>query len=151
MAKLALAVEIAVPPDRVAVFFAPQRMPYWYGAEMKCCFEVQGGAAEFQAGQKVRITGRLGQKEFSLTAVVTAHQWGGLLEWRFQDAYGVRGMQRWELEPLGSAAATRVRMRDEYEFPGLLGRITDWLLTRHAVARRDRADLSRLKRFAENH
>lgn len=154
MVKLEFTIEIAAPPDRVFVFFVPQRMPYWYGAEMESCFEVQGGAAEFQVGLKVRITGRLGQKEISHTAVVTRHEWGRLLEWRFQDAYGVRGLQRWELEPAPSSSGlarpgTHVRMRDEYEFPGRLGRIADWLLTRHAVARRDRHDLERLRKLAE--
>ncbi len=154
MAKLEFTIEIAAPPDRVFVFFVPQRMPYWYGAEMESRFEVQGGAAEFQVGLKVRITGHLGQTEVAHTAVVTRHEWGRLLEWRFQDAYGVRGLQRWELEsaPISSGLATpdtRVRMRDEYEFPGRLGRIADWLLTRHAVARRDRHGLERLKKLAE--
>ncbi len=148
MAKLQFTVEIQAPPDRVAVFFVPQRMPYWYGAEMNAEFEVQGGAADFQTGLKVRITGRVGRREVSLTAVVTQHDWGRMLEWRFQDAYGVRGMQRWETEP--AAGGTCVRMRDEYEVPGRFGRIWDALVMRHAVARRDRDWLARLKRFAES-
>lgn len=147
MAKLEFIVDMAAPPDRVFAFFVPQRMPYWYGAEMESRFEVQRGAAEFVVGLKVRITGRLGRKEVSHTAVVTRHDWGRLLEWRFQDAYGVRGLQRWELEPTPSG--TRVRLREEYELPGRLGRLADWLLTRHAVARRDRGDLARLKKLAE--
>lgn len=147
MAKLEFIVDMAAPPDRVFAFFVPQRMPYWYGAEMESRFEVQRGAAEFAVGLKVRITGRLGRKEVSHTAVVTRHDWGRLLEWRFQDAYGVRGLQRWELEPTPSG--TRVRLREEYELPGRLGRLADWLLTRHAVARRDRGDLARLKKLAE--
>jgi Polyketide cyclase / dehydrase and lipid transport len=147
MAKLEFAVEITAPPDRVAVFFVPQRMPYWYGAEMECEFEVGGGAADFRRGLKVHIAGRLGPRAVSLTAVVTRFDWGRLLEWRFQDAYGVRGLQRWEIGP--GALGARVRMCDEYEFPGTLGRIFDWLLTRHAVARRDLSDLARLKRIAE--
>ena len=147
MARLEFTVEMAAPPDRVFAFFVPQRMPYWYGAEMESRFEVQGGAAEFAVGLKVRITGRLGRKQVSHTAVVTRHEWGRLLEWRFQDAYGVRGLQRWELEPTPSG--TRVRLRDEYELPGWLGRLADWLLTRHAVARRDRGDLARLKKLVE--
>ena len=154
MAKLEFTVEIAAPPDRVFAFFVPQRMPYWYGAEMDARFEVQGGAAEFQVGLKVRITGRLGRKEVSHTAVLTRFEWGRVLEWRFQDAYGVRGLERWELEPVpmpseGAAAGTRVRMHNEYEFPGWLGRIADWMLTRHAVARRDRQSLERLKKLGE--
>lgn len=147
MAKLEFTVEIAASPDRVCVFFIPQRMPYWYGADMESCFEVQGGAEEFQVGQKVRITGHLGRREVSLTAVVTRYEWGRLLEWRFQDAYGVRGLQRWEIDL--APPGTRVRMRDEYQLPGTAGRIADWLLTRHAVARRDRCDLARLKTLAE--
>ena len=147
MARLEFTVEMAAPPDRVFAFFVPQRMPYWYGAEMESRFEVQGGAAEFAVGLKVRITGRLGRKQVSHTAVVTCHEWGRLLEWRFQDAYGVRGLQRWELEPTPSG--TRVRLRDAYELPGRLGRLVDWLLTRHAVARRDRSELARLKKLAE--
>ncbi len=147
MARLVFTAEIAAPPDRVFVFFVPQRMPYWYGAEMDSRFELLGGAEEFCLGQKVHIAGQLGRREVSLTAVVTAYEWRRLLEWRFQDAYGVRGLQRWEIEPAG--AGTRVRMRDEYELPGTTGRIADWLLTRHAVTRRDRRDLERLKRLAE--
>ncbi len=147
MAKLAFTIEIAAPPDRVSLFFVPQRMPYWYGREMGSCFEVQEGAAEFQVGQKVHITGHLGRREISLTAVVMRYEWGRLLEWRFQDAYGVRGRQRWEIEP--ASPGTRVRMCDDYELPGASGRVTDWLLTRHAVAQRDRRDLARLKKLAE--
>ena len=165
MAKLEFTVEIAAPPDRVFVFFVPQRMPYWYNAESDSIFEVQAGAPEFQVGLKVRITVRAAYKEISHTAVVTRYAHERLLEWRFQDIYGVRGLQRWELELISpdaklaftlsgeSASAeaqrTRVRMRDEYELPGRLGRVVDWLLTRRAVARRDRGDLARLKRLAE--
>jgi hypothetical protein len=147
LAKLAFTIQIAALPDRVSVFFVPQRMPYWCGPEMDSCFEVQGGGAEFQIGQKVRITGHLGRREVSLTAVVTRYEWGRLLEWRFHDAYGVRGLQRWEIE--AASPGTLVRMYDEYELPGAAGRITDWLLTRHAVARRDLHDLARLKKLAE--
>lgn len=154
MAKLAFNVEIGAAPEHVFAFFVPQRMPYWYGAEMNSQFEVQGGAAEFAVGQKVRITGRVTGKEVSHTAVVTAYQCGRLLEWRFQDAYGVRGLERWELEPLpaseGATPGTRLRLRNEYEFPGWFGRFTDWLLTRHAMARRNREYLARLKRLAEH-
>jgi hypothetical protein len=147
MADLSLAVDIAAPGNLVFAFFVPQRMPYWYGAEMASCFEVQGGAAEFQVGQKLRITGRVGSREVSLTTVITRYEWGRLLEWHFQDAYGVRGLQRWELEAV--SLGTRVRMRDSYEMPGRLGKLTDWLLTRHAVARRDGDSLARLKCLAE--
>lgn len=147
MADLSLAVDIAAPGNLVFAFFVPQRMPYWYGAEMASCFEVQGGAAEFVTGQKVRITGRVGSREVSLTSVITRYEWGRLLEWRFQDAYGVRGLQRWELEAV--SPGTRVRMHDSYEMPGRFGKFTDWLLTRHAVARRDRDSLARLKCLVE--
>jgi uncharacterized membrane protein len=157
MARLDLSIEIAAPPDRVAVFFVPQRMPYWYGAGMETHFEVLGGSADFQAGQKVRIVARVGRREVSHTAVVTQFEWGRVLEWKFQDVYGIRGMQRWEIEPgaasgdaSDAAPATRVRLRDEYEMPGRMGRFMDWLVTRHAVKQRDHNDLAQLKKFAEN-
>ena len=154
MARLDFTIEIAAPIDRVGAFFVPQRMPYWYGVEMESCFEVQGGAADFRAGQKMHISGKLGRREVSLTAVVTEYREQRVLEWRFQDAYGVRGLQRWELEPFPipsrrDAGRTRVRLRDEYELPSRFGRVFDWLITRHAVARRDRGDLARLKTLAE--
>ena len=178
MAKLEFSVAIAAPMDRVFVFFVPQRMVYWYAAEMQAEFEVQSGAVEFAVGQKVRITGRLARREVSLTAVVTRYEWLRALEWRFQDAFGVRGMQSWELEalpgglsmemegrgfsPAGNAAPpgnpsgasategrTRVSMRDEYELPGWFGRVWDALLMRHAVARRDRSSLAKLKSLSE--
>ncbi len=143
MAKLEFSIEIAAPADRVAVFFVPQRMPYWYGPEMEAEFEVQGGAADFAVGQKVRVSGRVGKREVSLTVVVTRFEFGRALEWRFADRFGVKGLQRWEIAP--SATGTR----DEYELPGRLGRLADWLFTRHAVRGRDRDYLARLKRLAE--
>ena len=165
MAKLEFSVEVAAPVDRVFVFFVPQRMVYWYAAEMQAEFEVQDGAVEFAVGQKVRITGRLAGREVSLTAVVTRYEWLRALAWRFQDAFGVRGMQSWELEPMHGTVAsqagetpagtsapalyTRVTMRDEYDLPGWFGRLWDWLLMRHAIARRDRAALALLRRLAE--
>ena len=115
---------------------------------MNCEFEVLGGAADFAAGQKVRITGRLGSREISLTTTVTQFEFGRFLEWRFQDSYGVKGTQSWEISATGSA--TLVRMRDEYEMPGAFGKLFDWLFTRHAVARRDRDWLARLKRLAQH-
>ncbi len=147
MAKIELSVEIVAPPRLVGAFFVPQRICYWYGVELGSVIEVQRGAAEFRSGLKVRIRGRLAQREVSLTAVVVAYERGRVLEWRFQDSYGVRGMQRWEIEP-GETGA-RVRLRDEYELPGRVGRVVDRLFTRHAVAARDRRDLARLKRLAE--
>jgi len=147
MARLAFEQRIAATPALVAAFFVPQRMPYWYGHEMKAEFEILGGASDFAPGQKVRITGRLGAREVTLTAVVTRYEFGRALEWQFQDQYGVKGKQSWEIETQGDA--TRVRMRDEYEMPGRVARVVDALLTRHAVARRDRAWLARLARLAE--
>jgi hypothetical protein len=122
-------------------------MGLWYGVEMKSCFEVQGGAPDFAVGQKVRIRGRLGKREVTLTVVITAYQWERLLEWQFQDSYGVRGKQRWELQQSG--ITTRLTMRDRYEMPGRVGRIVDRLFTRHGVAARDRSWLDRLQRLAE--
>ena len=84
----------------------------------------------------------------SHTAVVTEFERGRVLEWQFQDAYGVRGMQRWEIE--ASASGTRLQMRDRYEMSGRFGRLLDWLITRHAVARRDQSELQRLKRLVEH-
>lgn len=147
MADLEFSVEIAAEPRVVFAFFIPQRMPHWYGTEMKCSFQAQGGTAEFQPGQRVRITGKLRGREFSLSTEVTGYEWPRLLEWRFEDSYGVRGTQRWEIEKVESGA--RVRMRDSYDMPGRLGECIDWLLTRHAVARRDREALARLKRLVE--
>ena len=148
VAKITLTVDIAAPPDRVGVFFVPQRMPYWYGAEMPAELIVLGRPPDFAAGQKVQIRGTLGQRAVSLTAVVTEYAFARTLEWRFQDEYGVRGLQRWEIEKVGDDS--RVRLHDEYELPGAFGRIFDWLVTRHAVAHRDLEDLARLKRLAEN-
>ncbi|HEX2711005.1 MAG TPA: SRPBCC family protein [Candidatus Acidoferrales bacterium] len=147
MAKLEFSVEVAAPPERVFAFFVPQRMPYWYGAEMAGGFEVPDGAEEFAAGLKVRIVGRIGRKEISHTVVVTRYEWGRVLEWQFRDAYGVRGLQRWDLE--ASPAGTRVRLRDDYQMPGWLGRLADRLFTRRAVAGRDLRELARLKKLAE--
>jgi uncharacterized protein YndB with AHSA1/START domain len=147
MANLEFVREFAVPPKEIFVFFVPQRMALWYGAEMNSCLEVQGGASDFAVGQKVRITGRLGKREVTLTAVITAYEWECVFEWQFRDAYGVRGTQRWELQQMGST--TRLTMRDQYEMPGGLGKIADWLFTRYGVAARDRSGLDRLQRLAE--
>jgi uncharacterized protein YndB with AHSA1/START domain len=147
MADLEIRMEIAAPPNEVFVFFVPQRMPLWYGAEMDACFEVQGGAPDFSLGQKVRIIGKLGRREVALTVVVTAFEWERLLEWRFQDSYGVRGLQRWEFAAV--PAGTRLVMRDCYEMPGAFGRFVDRIFTGFAVARRNRAWLERLRHLAE--
>jgi uncharacterized protein YndB with AHSA1/START domain len=155
MAHVETSVLIAAPPELVFAFFVPQRMAYWYGAEMETFLEVQGGAADFAVAQKVRITGHLGRREVSHTAVVTSVQPGQLFEWRFEDRYGVKGLERWEVEQAGTSFAqgsprTTVRMRSEYAMPGLLGKAMDWLVTRHAVAKRNMDYLVRLKRLAEH-
>lgn len=147
MAELIFSIDFAVPPKDVFVFFVPQRMPHWYGVEMDACFEVQGGASDFAVGQKIRIAGHLGSHALALTVVVTAYEWGRLLEWRFQDSYGVKGLQRWELEPSASGSGTRLTMRDSYEMPSAFGRFFDRIFTRRAVALRDRESLARLQRL----
>jgi hypothetical protein len=146
MAELTFSIDFIAPPNDVFVFFVPQRMPLWYGVEMEACFEVQGGAPDFAVGQKVRIAGHLGSHQLTLTVVVTAYEWGRLLEWRFQDSYGVRGLQQWELAPSASGG-TRLTMRDSYEMPSAFGRLFDRVFTRRAVALRDRESLARLQRL----
>jgi hypothetical protein len=147
MADLTLSLDIAVPPNEIFVFFVPQRMPHWYGTEMNAKFEVQGGAPDFAVGQKVRITGDLSSYEVILTTVITAYEWERLLEWQFQDSYGVRGKQRWELQ--GIAGKTQLTMRDSYQMPSAFGRLFDKIFTRFAVTQRDRAWLLRLQQLAE--
>src|ERR1700674_4345218 len=131
MARIELATQISTTPNEIFVFFVPQRMPLWYGAEMNAHFEVQAGAADFAVGQKVRITGK----------------WDHHLEWQFQDSYGVRGVQRWDLQL--QANETKLIMRDEYVMPTTPGKILDRLITSRAVRLRDQSWLDRLKRFAE--
>jgi uncharacterized membrane protein len=155
MARIETSVEIAAPAEVVFAFFVPQRMPYWYGSDMQASFEVMDGAAGFAVSQKVQVTGNLGKREVSHTAVVTALQQARLFEWRFSDRYGVKGLERWELERIGAASAehppkTIVHMLSDYTMPGFLGRVMDSLLTRHAVARRNQNYLARLKRYAEH-
>jgi uncharacterized membrane protein len=155
MARIETSVQIAAPAEVVFAFFVPQRMPYWYGADMHACFEVQDGASDFAVAQKVQITGNLGKREVSHTAVVTALQQARLFEWRFRDRYGVVGLERWELERVDAPSSqlppkTMVRMRSDYTMPGMLGKIMDRLVTRHAVARRNESYLARLKRYAEH-
>jgi hypothetical protein len=140
MADIRLITEIATTPNEIFVFFVPQRMPLWYGIEMDAHFEVQGGASDFVPTQKIRITGKLQRYDVALTAVITAYEWEHLLEWHFQDSYGVRGMQRWELQ--GLAGTTRVTMRDKYK-------MLDVIITRRAVRMRDQSWLERLKHLAE--
>jgi hypothetical protein len=148
MADLTFTEEIAAPAKIVGAFFVPHRMGAWYGRELDLQFEVQGGAIEFRSGLKVRLTGRIGKRQMTHTAVVTEFERGRVLEWQFQDAYGVRGLQRWELAEV--PGGTQVRMRDSYEMPGHASRFFDWLFTRHSVARRDRGELARLKRLVEH-
>jgi uncharacterized protein YndB with AHSA1/START domain len=142
---------VAAPPEDVFVFFVPQRMPYWYGPEMRSSFETQGCRSEFRAGTQVHISAELAKRSFAHTAVVTAFERPHLFEWRFEDAYGVRGSERWEIERVenGSALRTIVRFTNEYEIPGRVGQVIDWLLTRHALASRNRGYLQRLARLAE--
>jgi hypothetical protein len=147
MAYVELATEISTTPNEIFVFFVPQRMPLWYGAEMNTHFEVQGGAPDFTVGQKVRITGKLQNFELTLTVVITAYAWEHHLEWQFQDSYGIRGMQGWDLQP--QAGATSLIMYDEYTMPTTLGKIFDRFATKHAVEVRNRSWLYRLKRLAE--
>ena len=150
MGKLELTRMIAAPPKEVFVFFVPQRMPYWYGVEMNSCFEMEDGATDFAVGRKVRISGKLGRKDVSHTAVVTGFTPGRMLEWRFRDAAGVRGTERWELEPMGAEGnGTMLRFTDQYELPGRFGPLVDWLLTRHALALRNRDYTERLAKLAE--
>jgi hypothetical protein len=148
MANLEFVRNFAVLPKEIFVFFVPQRMALWYGAEMNSYFEVQSGAPDFAVGQKVRITGRLAEREVTLTTVVTAYQWERLFEWQFQDSYGVRGKQRWELQQMGSG--TKLTMRDQYEMPGRIGKIVDRIFTRYGVAARDRSWLDRLQRLVQH-
>ena len=151
MPRIVTIQEIALPPRQVFAFFVPQRLPYWYGAEMRAEIEVAGGADEFVAGQKVRISGTLMGKIVSHTAMVTECRWGEVFEWRFLDAYGVKGTERWEFEALriGAAAGTRVRMINNYLVSGFFARITDVVLTRRSLTGRNREYLERLKRVAE--
>ena len=151
MSRIVLTQIVAAPPEDIFVFFVPQRMPHWYGPEMRSSFKIQRGESEFRAGSKVHISGTLAKRTFSHTALVTAFEKGRLFEWRFEDAYGVRGSERWEMERLENSpgARTMIRFTNDYAIPGRMGRVIDWLLTRHALARRNRDYLDRLARLAE--
>jgi uncharacterized protein YndB with AHSA1/START domain len=150
MSRILLTQIVSVPPEDVFAFFVPQRMPYWYAPEMRSSFETQGCGSDFRAGSKVRISGKLANRGFSHTAVVTAFERPRLFEWRFEDAYGVQGSERWEMERVAnSSAQTMIRFINDYAIPGRFGRAIDWLLTRHALARRNRDYLERLARLAE--
>src|ERR1700690_2705262 len=102
MARIETSVQIAAPAEVGFAFFVPQRMPYWYGADMQASFEVQEGASDFAVRQKVHITGNLAKPEVSHPTVVPAVDHARLFEWRFSDRYGVKGLERRELEPLGA-------------------------------------------------
>ncbi len=72
----------------------------------------------------------------------------------FEDDYGVRGKERpWELSrvtgPQGPLAPC-VKFTSNDVLPGRFGRAMDWLVTRHAVARRSREYLRRLARLVEH-
>jgi Polyketide cyclase / dehydrase and lipid transport len=148
MTRIESTIEIAAGAADVFVFFVPQRMAYWYGKEMGAELEVQGGAAEFQVSQKIRVAGKIGKRDVGHTAVITRYEWGRAMEWKFQDRYGVKGLERWEIT-VDSAALTRVRMISEYEMPNAIGRIVDRLFTRQGVERRNEMYLARLKKLAE--
>lgn len=148
MADVTLSIEIPAPANEIFVFFVPQRMPLWYGVEMDAHFEVQGGASEFASGQKVRITGRLARYDMQLTVVIMAYDWERVLEWRFQDSYGVKGMQRWELHP--GCGKTQVVMRDAYEMPSRFGKLFDRFFTVRGIRMRDEDWLNRLRRLASH-
>jgi hypothetical protein len=167
MARIEISVQIAAPAELVFAFFVPQRMAYWYGSDMEACLEVQGGASDFAVAQKVRVTGHFGKREVSHTAVVTALQRARLFEWRFEDRYGVKGLERWEFQQVNDPPSglpetdtpqttlrkntkTNVKMISAYTMPGVLGKAMDWMVTRHAVARRNQDYLARLKRYAEH-
>ncbi len=132
MTRIESTIEIAASAADVFVFFVPQRMAYWYGREMRAELEVQGGAADFEVSQKIRIAGKLGKREVGHTAVITRYDWGRAMEWRFQDRYGVKGTERWEVE-LIAPAITRVRMASEYEMPNAIARFVDRVFTRRGV------------------
>jgi len=160
MGILHLNVEIAAPRDRVFVFFVPQRMPLWYAPEMETQFEVTGGEPDFRTGQKVRISGRLGGREVALVAVVQRYEWMHSLDWEFQDAYGVRGRQMWQVDdapgiggpgkrPVPVPTGTRVAMHEWYTFPGRMGRWLDPILMRPSIRARDKRMLAKLKMLAE--
>ena len=60
--RIVLTRRVAVPPQDVFVFFVPQRMPYWYGPEMRASFETQGCGSEFRAGSTVRISATMAKQ-----------------------------------------------------------------------------------------
>lgn len=149
MTRIESSIEISAPPNEVFVFFVPGRMAYWYGKEMDAEIRALACGSDFMPSQIVQISGKIRGRELAHTAVVTKFEWGKLLEWKFKDSYGVRGTERWEVQPSTSSNTTRVRMTSEYEMPGTFARAVDWLITRRAIARRNREYLARLKKLAE--
>jgi hypothetical protein len=151
MTRIKTQTHVGVTPRHLFGFFVPQRMGYWYGPEAQTQFEVSDGASEFGVAQKVRISGRIADREVGHTVVVTECRWGEALEWRFEDRTGLRGIERWDFEPaeIDGAPGTLLRMRSEYYVTGIVARAANWLLTRHAVSRRNREYLARLKDLAE--
>jgi uncharacterized protein YndB with AHSA1/START domain len=107
MTRIVLNQIVAAPPEDVFVFFVPQRMQHWYGPEMQSSFETQGCGSDFRAGSKVCISGRMANRTFSHTAIVTAFEKPRLFEWRFEDGYGVQGSERWELELLSNSTGAK--------------------------------------------
>lgn len=149
MTRIESSIEISAPPNEVSVFFVPGRMAYWYGKEMDAEIRALGCGSDFACSQIVQIAGKIRAREVAHTAIVTAYEWGKLLEWRFKDSYGVRGIERWEVQPGSGVNSIRVVMISEYEMPGTFARAVDWLITRRAIARRNREYLARLKKLAE--
>ena len=91
MARIEISVQIAAPAEVVFAFFVPRSayaLLVWRGHA-----GVFGSAGrrfpDFALAQKVRVTGHLGRREVSHTAVVTALQEARLFEWRFSDRYPV--------------------------------------------------------------
>ena len=149
MTRIESTIEISAPTNEVFVFFVPGRMVYWYGKEIDAEIRALGCGSDFACSQIVQISGKIRAREVAHTAIVTAYEWGKLLEWRFKDSYGVRGIERWELSPSVAENATLVSMTSEYEMPGAFARAVDWLITRRALTRRNREYLARLKKLAE--
>ena len=97
MARLEFSQRIDATPALVSAFFVPQRMPYWYGYEMKAEFEILGRRIGFRSRAESAHHGPIGRAGSWLTAVVTRYDFGRALEWQFQDQYGVKGKQSWEI------------------------------------------------------
>ena len=70
MSRIVLTQIVAAPPEDIFVFFVPQRMPHWYGPEMRSSFDTQGCRSEFRAGSKVRISGSLAKRRVVLSGLL---------------------------------------------------------------------------------